>query len=197
MRVLDLFSGLGGASQAFLDAGWEVIRIENNPALGYVDDTIIMDCRELLNSILIDEIWQQEFDLIWASPPCLEFSNACNAPKSIARRNGIDFQPNMELMKTAKEIIDYAQPKYWVIENVIGAQEFFNPILGKPIQIINSFCLWGKFPQIIMPPNYKHLKHDTGPTNPLRANIRAIIPLEVSEQLRRSIEEQTTLEDWL
>ena len=35
------------------------------------------------------------------------------------------------------------KPKHWVIENVVGAQEYFNPILGKPTQIIESFCLWG------------------------------------------------------
>ena len=48
-----------------------------------------------------------------------------------------------------------------------------------------------------MPANYHHTKEDVGPGNPLRANIRAKIPYEVSEQLRRSIEEQRTLRDYL
>ena len=33
MKVLDLFSGLGGFSEAFLRSGDEVKRIENNPLL--------------------------------------------------------------------------------------------------------------------------------------------------------------------
>jgi len=194
MKMLDLFSGLGGASQAFLDAGWEVHRIENNPALGYVPNTKIMDVRKLLEN---DYFCSEFYDLVWASPPCLEFSNAFAAPKSIARREGIDFRPDMRLVNAAKDIIDYLQPKHWVIENVMGAQEFFNPILGKPTQFIESFVLWGKFPRICMPVDFKHLKHDVGSQNPLRANYRAIIPFEVSEQLRRSIIEQTTLGDWI
>jgi len=199
MRVLDLFSGLGGASEAFLLAGDEVIRIENNPLLSHIPNAKLFDIKskEFDNFIMTDQSMNKPFDLVWASPPCLEFSMAYNAPKSIARRKGIDFKPNMTLVMRAKEIIDYLQPKYWVIENVMGAQEFFNPIFGKPTQIINSFCLWGNFPGIPMPPNYHHLKHDVGSKNSLRANYRAIVPFEVSEQLRRSIIEQKTLGDWV
>ena len=36
MRVLDLFSGMGGFSEAFLLAGDEVVRVENNPLLSEV-----------------------------------------------------------------------------------------------------------------------------------------------------------------
>lgn len=199
MRVLDLFSGLGGASEAFLRAGDEVIRIENNPRLFHIPYTEQMDIKskEFDNFVMTESLGNERFDLIWASPPCLEFSMAYNAPKSAARRQGIDFKPNMELVEKAMAVIDCLQPKYWVIENVMGAQEFFNPILGNPSQIINSFCLWGNFPGIIMPPNYHHLKHDVGSKNPLRSNYRAIIPFEVSEQLRRSIIEQKTLGDWI
>lgn len=198
MRVFDLFSGLGGASEAFLKAGDEVIRIENNPALSHIPETILFDINSKdFDNFIMSKSMNKHFDLVWASPPCLEFSMAYNAPKSVARREGIDFKPNMQLVLRAKEIIDYLQPTYWVIENVMGAQEFFNPILGKPTQIINSFCLWGNFTRIVMPPNYHHLKHDVGSQNPLRANYRALIPLEVSEQLRRSILEQKTLGDYV
>ena len=189
--MLDLFSGLGGASESFVLAGWDVTRIESNSRFFNIPHTEINDVRFLD----FDDL--DYFDLIWCSPPCLEFSMAYNAPKSVARRKGLEFQPNMELVLQSKKIIDYLQPEYWVIENVMGAQEFFNPILGKPTQIIKSFCLWGNFPKILMPANYHHTKEDVGPGNPLRANIRAKIPYEVSEQLRRSIEEQRTLRDYL
>jgi hypothetical protein len=41
MRVLDLFSGLGGFSEAFVQAGDEVVRVENNPLLSEVPCTSI------------------------------------------------------------------------------------------------------------------------------------------------------------
>ena len=42
--MLDLFSGLGGASEAFVDCpGWNVLRVENNPLLSGVPNTVIMD----------------------------------------------------------------------------------------------------------------------------------------------------------
>ena len=42
MKVLDLCSGLGGFSEAFIEAGHDVLRIENNPLLGDVENTRLM-----------------------------------------------------------------------------------------------------------------------------------------------------------
>ena len=49
LRMLDLFSGLGGASEAMLQSDdWEVIRVENNEELlGHVPRTFIFDVKEL------------------------------------------------------------------------------------------------------------------------------------------------------
>ena len=193
----DLCSGLGGASEAFLANGWEVIRIENNNELGHVPNTIICSVEEFYESLETVCFEMEKPDLIWASPPCLEFSNAYNAPKSVAKRENVDFEPDMKLFHLCEKIIHQVNPEYWVIENVMGAQEYFNGILGEPTQIIESFCLWGEFPRIAMPVNYKHLKPDLGSKNPLRSNYRAKIPYEVSLQLLRAITEQTKLEDWL
>ena len=188
----DLCSGLGGASEAFLHNGWTVIRIENNPDLKYVQDTIIMDLKDFEKEM---DSYPRP-DLIWASPPCLEFSNAFAAPKMQARMLQEEYNPNMEMFRLCENIIHQMNPDYWVIENVMGAQEYFNDFIGKPNQIITSFCLWGQFPRILMPKGYKHLKHDVGSKNPLRSNYRAIIPYEVSLQLMKSIQEQTKIEDW-
>ena len=189
----DLCSGLGGASEAFLANGWEVVRIENNNELGHVPNTIICSVEEFYESI---DQWEKP-NLIWCSPPCLEFSNAYNAPKGKAHRNGEDYSPDTSLMELCEKICHQVNPDHWVIENVAGATPWFNDYLGEPNQIIASFFLWGRFPRIAMPVNYKHLKHDVGSKNPLRSNYRAKIPYEVSLQLMRAIQEQTKLEDWL
>ena len=115
------------------------------------------------------------------------------------KRNGEEYIPNLDILNTCIEIIEETKPKYWVIENVRGAREFFNPILGKPKQVINGIYLWGEFPYIALPAGYKHRKisKEFDMNDKLRANKRAKIPFEVSLQLMRSIQEQTTLEDWI
>jgi site-specific DNA-cytosine methylase len=47
MRVLDLFSGLGGFSEAFVQAGDEVVRVENNPLLSEVPHTSMQNVLEV------------------------------------------------------------------------------------------------------------------------------------------------------
>ena len=194
--MLDLYSGLGGASQAFADRGWEVVRVDNNPLLADVPHTEINDIMSLLRPYHFGV----PFDFIWASPPCVEFSTAYSAPGQIAKRENRDFKPDMSLTEKAKEIIDYLNPRYWVIENVRGADKHISKVLQMPPrQIVNQFYFWGKFPFIHIDSNWRHSKYDGDKwsSDPLRANYRAKIPLEISHAFLREIEEQTTLEGWL
>ena len=206
-KMLDLFSGLGGASEAFLQNGWDVKRIENNPELSLVPNTDIMDVQafEEWFTMMVQAGYDWESPtLIWASPPCTDFSNGYNSPKSEHMRKFERGEENqtwmpshaIELVKCAKRIIDMIKPKYWIIENVRGATQYLNPILGKPKMVIDSIVLWGEFPVWAMPPGYKHIKEDAWSTNPMRANIRAKIPYAVSEACRQSIENTKTLEYW-
>ena len=55
--MIDLFSGLGGASEAFVRDGWTVIRIENNMLLSGVPHTRMLDIsrwQEWLDDLLIE-----------------------------------------------------------------------------------------------------------------------------------------------
>ena len=197
MIMLDLYNGLGGASQPMMDHGWEVLRIENNPLLKGTPETCIMNVEDFDFKHMTSP--PKSIDLIWASPPCLEFSNGYNAPKPTAKRNGEDFEADLSLMLKAKEIIDFARPKYWVIENVIGAIKDFNEHLGPPRQIVGSFALWGNFPYITVPGDFKHSKRlsDRHSKNPLRQNYKAVIPYPLADSLRRAIEEQRSILEWV
>jgi len=195
--ILDLCSGLGGATEAFSQAGWNVIRIESNPELAYVPFTQTLDVLEWEEWVpnLPDRV-----DVVWASPPCREFSRGFAAPAPTAERAGLPFEPSMELVRACLDIIDYLKPKWWVIENVRGALSSFIDVhpLGKPKQNIGPFFLWGNFPRIIMPYSFEHLKSsvDVWSTNPLRANLKAMIPFEVSFAFLESVTRQQTLERW-
>jgi hypothetical protein len=193
-RMLDLCSGLGGASEAFLLAGWDVVRIENNPLLSDVPNTEIRDILELREPYHFGE----PFDLIWASPPCREFSNAYHAPGPKAKREGKAFEPDLRILNKCIEIIEYLEPKDWVIENVAGAIKIFTESLGPPRQIVGPFFLWGIFPFLEMNGNWSHSKEDGAPwsTDPLRSNKRGKIPLEVSTQLLRSLTQQKKISEW-
>ena len=68
--MLDLYSGTGGASEAFrLDDSWRVIRVENDPQFSEVPDTVIQDASWAFNLLA-----EEKFELLWASFPCTEFS---------------------------------------------------------------------------------------------------------------------------
>ena len=198
-RMLDLYSGLGGASEAFLQAGWDVLRIDNNKLLKDVPNTIMADLTD--NDLALNAHWYQP-DVIWASPPCLDFSQGYNAPAPTAKRNGEDFEPDMEPLRSAIRLIKLLKPKYWIIENVAGASKIFSKELGvnAPTQIIGPYFLWGCFPHISMPKSWQRKKGKTQEWNigdPLRANKRALVDLEVSRQLLRSCLEQTQLTEWV
>lgn len=200
-RMVDLFSGLGGASESMLNNGWEVLRIEQNAELSLVPNTQIMSVEDFGNEVEKHIKQGYNFEqpnLIWASPPCTDFSDGYSAPKSKAGRAGIDYYPHdaIELVKETKRIIDMINPQYYIIENVRGAIKYLTPILGEPSLIINSIVLWGRFPIWAMPPDYKHIKADPWSKDPLRANKRALIPYAVSDACRQSIEHTKTLDYW-
>jgi len=201
-RMLDIYSGLGGASEAFIKAGWEVHRLENNLLLTdleseyYVPGTTHQDVLEWP----FHELPSGYYDFIWASPPCREFSTAYAAPRSVAARNNEEYEPNMQLVTKAKEIIDWFQPTYWVIENVSGASKYISKLLQvPPRQIVGPFFLWGNFPFITMDYDWTHSKADgdTWSTDPIRTNRRGKIPFELSNKFLLAITNQSQITEWM
>ena len=66
--MIDLFSGLGGASYPFKKNGWEVVTVDINPEFS---PDLCIDVREFLS------VWDgRQPDFLWASPPCEEFSRS-------------------------------------------------------------------------------------------------------------------------
>jgi hypothetical protein len=195
-RMIDLFSGLGGASQAMLEhPDWDVIRIDNNPLLlQYAPTTQIAYVENLDVTAFID------VDLVWASPPCTDFSEGFNSPKCKHRRSDSEeeYQPDMTLVQMTLDFIKAVKPRYWIIENVKGAIKFFEPLLGGPKVIIGPYCLWGDFPlfDAKLPSGYSKNNDEDEYGRILRSNARAKIPFEISEALRQTIQYQTRLDSF-
>ena len=204
-KVLDLYSGLGGFSEAFaLDPNYQVIRIENNPLLSEVPHTIPADIFDLEPRDYLD------VDLILASPPCTEFSLGYSGPRGVAYRNGIrgdDYKPNMDLVKEAVRWKNVIHPRAFLMENVNGSQRFFRKLRLYPIMIHGPFVFYGDFPLFDMPPGWSHNKEtskktgrkgqDTWSSDPLRANKKGKLPLELSQQIKITFQGQLTLGDFL
>jgi len=204
LKCLDLCSGLGGFSEAFVNAaGWEVMRIENNPLLADVLHTEIMCIKEFRDNLaeMIDRGYRPDHvDLIMFSPPCTEFSLGFNAPRSIASREGRleDYKPDMSILEAGIDIIKMLKPTHYIIENVRGACRYFSPILGHHKLSIGAYYFWGRFPAFSVNeelPSKADL--DTGYHDPLRANHRGRIPLPISKALLQEVSKQSTLAEWI
>lgn len=189
--MVDFFSGLGGASEAFLrDPTWQILRYDNNPQLRDIPFTIMAD-------LLTDEIRiRHQINLFWASPECREFSEGYNAPGPTSKRNGEHFEPCMKQVEMIKEFIEKNKPTHWCVENVKGAVPYFKELFGEPRQIIGPCYLWGNFPLIHVAKDFNHVKDDAWSTTPLRYNIRSKIPIEISRGLLTALESQKTLNDY-
>ncbi len=197
-KFLDLFAGFGGASKAFVDSGrWDVLRIDNNPLLSEVEHMDIKCVFEFRDWCRMNQSTIYEsVDVIWASPPCYEFSLAYNAPRVIAARAGEDWNPSVELLEATLEIISILKPRYWVIENVRGSIKYFRDLLGEPMQIHESIVLWGNYPMFEPEPFPTKHQKDKRHAGELRANYRAEIPIEVSKALLDAVECQKTIFDY-
>jgi site-specific DNA-cytosine methylase len=198
MKVLDLCSGLGGFSEAFIEAGHQVLRIENNPLLADVSGTkiiCIFEFRDWLEEHLCMN--PVECDLILFSPPCYEFSLAYDAPRVKHQREfpNVPWEPSMDILECGMDIIKMLKPTWHIVENVRGAIKYFKDDLGKPFQINDAYVFWGKFPSFV-PRSFPSKADKDSRHSPLRANIRGKIPIEISKALLEAIESQKSILDY-
>lgn len=106
VRVLDLFSGTGSIEKTLKRVlpGAEVVSVDFDPKFR---PTIVADVLELDYRGL----WREgEFDVVWLSPPCTNYSLARN---SVPR----DFRHSDRLVKRGMEIVEYLKPRHFFMEN--------------------------------------------------------------------------------
>jgi len=169
--MLDLFSGLCGASSAFRDAGWTVYTADINP------DFQPYFCVDLANWSFPKDLGS--VDLVWASPPCTEFSRYIQ--RGIYKDQPF---PDMSLYYASRRIITEVNPKYWVIENVRGAVQFF----GHGFRSFGSFFLWGNFPPLAVNSSKFHfVKSGVTSGHKRRAADRGRVPYDLSQALLKAV----------
>lgn len=149
---VDLFSGLGGFSEAFLHRGWTVYRYELNPysAIEEIADDSITVIGDILEMDL--DQFPMNPDILVASPPCTTFSVASIRYHWEKLEDGT-IRPKSEACKTAikllektLQIIEYTKPKFWIIENPRAMmRRVMRDILniGEPT-VTTFWCSWGE-----------------------------------------------------
>lgn len=138
MKVLNLYSGLGGNRKLW--AGCDVTAVEIRPDIAKVyadhfpqDELIIGDAHEyLLNNY-------SRFDFIWTSSPCPSHSRA-NFWASKTAGNRKKYYPDMKLYQEIL-LLKHWFDGLWVSENVIP---YYEPLIA-PTATMGRHLLWANF----------------------------------------------------
>ena len=112
MRALDLFCGAGGATKGLQRAGFHVTGVDIKPQPRYCGDAFVQAdaLKYAADPLLIDE-----FDFIWASPPCQAYCGMTQINKA----KGI-IKDHPRLVEPVRDMLRAAGAPY-CIENVPGA----------------------------------------------------------------------------
>lgn len=190
MRILDLFSGLGGFSRAFIERGHDVITIDIEERF---NPTIVADVMSLGPND-----FPEGFDVILASPPCQAFSVASisthwtgGKKAYIPKTRFADY--SIRLVKHTMNVIDTLSPRYSYMENPRGV---LRKIIGRPSKTIwlcrfgddraKPTDLWGSFAPMDWPPRCWN-------RNPSCHHERASRGAKTGTQGRRSPEERALI----
>lgn len=138
MRILNLYSGLGGNRKRW--EGHEVTSVEMCPEIAsvykslYPNDTVVVG-----DAIQYLEAHYSEFDFIWASPPCPSHGQYRHNVGVL----GKGYKPIMPDMTLYGQIIflrHYANCQ-WVVENV---RPYYEPLI-RPTVELQRHLFWSNF----------------------------------------------------
>ena len=139
MKILNLYAGLGG-NRRLWPTHTHTTAVELNPDIAAVykklypqDDVIVGDAHQYLEEHF------NEFDFIWASPPCQTHSsfrrNIC-----VRYRGTKAVYPDFKLWQEIVFLQNYATCK-WVVENVIT---FYEPLVAPTVKLQRHY-FWSNF----------------------------------------------------
>lgn len=113
MKVIDLFSGCGGMSLGFQQAGFPIIAAFDNwlPAIKVYQDNFShpVHCLDLSTKDCISQLQRLSPDMIIGGPPCQDFSSAGKRDEKLGRAN---------LTVSFANIVSKIRPQCFVMENV-------------------------------------------------------------------------------
>jgi len=132
MRLVDLFSGCGGMSLGFQNAGFEIVAAYDNwqPAIDIYSRNFSHPIlkRDLSDEdAIIPELASLHPDIIIGGPPCQDFSIAGSRDFEGKRAN---------LTTSYSKIISKVKPTWFVMENVYNIEK--SPVFARAIETFRS-----------------------------------------------------------
>lgn len=120
LTYIDLFSGAGGFSLGFDQAGFRQllsVELESTYCETYRKNfpqhhVLQQDLTKLSNQQLLAELKEQIVDVVIGGPPCQGFSMAGNIGRTFAD------DPRNHLFKEFVRVVEIVQPRFFVMENV-------------------------------------------------------------------------------
>ena len=159
--ILSLFDLTGTWSEPYKKNGYEVIRIDIQNGIDILEWDYSKIDRSKVYGIL-------------ASVPCTDY--AVSGARWFAEKDKDGrTEQSQKLVNKTKEIIEYFNPKFWVIENPISRIHNLNPWMGKPKMYFHPYefanygydefyskktSLWGKFNEPVKIPLKENQKID-------------------------------------
>ena len=125
MKLLELFSGTGSVGATAKEMGYEVISIDIQTHRGCPSPDIQTDIMQW--DYRKSQFPQKHFTVIWASPPCTSYARLqhINLGRRVKKTGEVFTREAWEQRKTeadklvqrALDIIQYFQPRTWILEN--------------------------------------------------------------------------------
>lgn len=208
MKVLNLYAGIGGNRKLWKNV--DVTAVENNKEVAKIygdffpDDTVIIDDA---HKYLLEH-YNDGWDFIWSSPPCITHSQiryniGYKADRKYDKVKAV--YPDMDLYQEIILLHHWFDGK-WVVENTIP---YYEPLL--PYQKVGGHAFWSNFriPKIKMGnrnhrggnveslQERKNINIDGYNIKNKRQMLRNCVEPELGLHVMNSIKHYTTLDKWI
>ena len=145
INVLELFSGTGSVGKVCKQLGWNGVSVDMLLPADHQVDIMEFDYKQYP---------KDHFDIVWASPPCTNYSKLQDAWLGRMRKGQIytkeiqdqEMKQDDRLVEKTFEIIDYFNPELWFVENPATSKMKDRPIMKDKPNYLVDYCMysdWG------------------------------------------------------
>tara|TARA_R110000803_G_scaffold210827_1_gene284031 strand:- start:19328 stop:19978 length:651 start_codon:yes stop_codon:yes gene_type:complete len=145
IKVLELFSGTRSIGKCCDKLGWESVSVDMIYEATHKCDIMDFDYKQYPKDY---------FDIVWASPPCVNYSRLkdCNLGRMVRGEIYSKEIREKEMIKDDKlvlrtlEIINYFNPEYYFIENPATSRMKERPYMKDRYNVVVDYCMysdWG------------------------------------------------------
>lgn len=144
MNVLELFSGTRSVGKVCDKLGWNSYSVDLISEADFKGDIMDFDYKKFPKN---------HFDIIWASPPCTNYSKLQGCWYGRMRKGKIytreiqeeEMKEDDKLILRTLEIIDYFKPDYWFIENPASSKMKDRIFMKDLNNYVVDYCMYSNW----------------------------------------------------